>query len=370
MEQENNLPHFLLEALKKQYGEDICKRILEGYKTKRVVSLRVNTLKSTIEEVCKIFLENKMEYEKVSWSDTAFIIKNTTENEIKKLDIYEKGYIYLQSLSSMLPPILMEPKENTDILDMTAAPGGKTTQIAALTNNKANITACEMNGIRIEKLKYNVLKQGATSVAILQEDSRKLSDYFAFDQILLDAPCSGSGILNVNNVNENFSINLINKCKKSQISLLKKAIKILKPGSEMVLVEDARNLSNFLSYDKVLLDAPCSGSGTIRLNEPQTYQNFSEKLVQKSTQSQLILLKKAFKILKTGKAMIYSTCSILLQENEEIVSKALKGTNAKIVPISLKGLEEKDMLPTKISGTLCIAPSSIYDGFFIAKIQK
>ena len=302
MEQENNLPHFLLEALKKQYGEDICKRILEGYKTKRVVSLRVNTLKSTIEEVCKIFLENKMEYEKVSWSDTAFIIKNTTENEIKKLDIYEKGYIYLQSLSSMLPPILMEPKENTDILDMTAAPGGKTTQIAALTNNKANITACEMNGIRIEKLKYNVLKQGATSVAILQEDSRKLSDYFAFDQILLDAPCSGSG--------------------------------------------------------------------TIRLNEPQTYQNFSEKLVQKSTQSQLILLKKAFKILKTGKAMIYSTCSILSQENEEIVSKALKGTNAKIVPISLKGLEEKDMLPTKISGTLCIAPSSIYDGFFIAKIQK
>ena len=302
MEQGNEVPSFLLEELSKQYDEKAYHKIIDGYQNKRVVSLRVNTLKSNVEEVCKLFSENKMEYEKVSWSDTALIMKNTTENEIKQLDIYEKGYIYLQSLSSMLPPIIMEPKENTDILDMTAAPGGKTTQIAALTNNNANITACEMNSIRIEKLKYNVLKQGATSVAILQEDSRKLSDYFAFDQILLDAPCSGSG--------------------------------------------------------------------TIRLNEPQTYQNFSEKLVQKSTQSQLILLKKALKILKPGKDMIYSTCSILSKENEEIVSKALKGTNAKIIPISLKGLEEKDRLPTKIPGTLCIAPSNIYDGFFIAKIQK
>ena len=90
----------------------------------------------------------------------------------------------------MLPPIILEPKENTDILDMAAAPGGKTTQLAALTQNKAHITACEMNKIRCERLKYNIEKQGATSVYIMQEDSRKINDFFSFDQILLDAPCS------------------------------------------------------------------------------------------------------------------------------------------------------------------------------------
>lgn len=296
------LPKFLIEELNKQYGEEICNKILKGYMEPRVVSLRVNTLKSTLAKVCEELSKNNIEFEKVSWSDTVLVITNATEQDLQKLFIYENGEIYLQSLSSMLPPIVMEPKENTDILDMTAAPGGKTTQIAALTNNNANITACEMNNIRIEKLKYNILKQGATSVAILQADSRTLSDYFAFDQILLDAPCSGSG--------------------------------------------------------------------TIRENEVGTYKNFSEKLVEKSTKSQLTLLKKALKILKPGHEMIYSTCSILAKENEDILNKALKGANAEIVPIKFKGIEEIPLLPTKIPGTLCVCPNKYYDGFFIAKIRK
>ena len=90
----------------------------------------------------------------------------------------------------MLPPIVLNPKENYDILDMAAAPGGKTTQIAALTQNNAHITACEMNQIRLERLKYNVEKQGASSVYVMKQDARRIDDFFSFDQILLDAPCS------------------------------------------------------------------------------------------------------------------------------------------------------------------------------------
>ena len=90
----------------------------------------------------------------------------------------------------MLPPIILNPKEGYDILDMAAAPGGKTTQLAVLTQNKAHITACEMNTIRLERLKYNIEKQGATSVYTMQTDSRRIDDFFSFDQILLDAPCS------------------------------------------------------------------------------------------------------------------------------------------------------------------------------------
>ena len=299
---EDKLPQFLIEELNKQYGEEVTKEILNGYMESRVVSLRVNTLKTTIDEVCSKLKKENIEFEKVSWSDTALVITNSTEEKIKKLSIYEEGEIYLQSLSSMLPPVIMEPKESTDILDMTAAPGGKTTQIAALTNNNANITACEMNNIRIEKLKYNIEKQGAVSVSILQADSRNLNDYFKFDQILLDAPCSGSG--------------------------------------------------------------------TIDLNDEKTYKNFTEGLVEKSTKSQVALLKKALNILKPGHEMIYSTCSILQKENEDVLNKALKGVNAQIVPIELEGVEDIPLLPTKIPGTLCVCPNKYYEGFFVAKIRK
>lgn len=190
MEEIINIPKFLEEMLNKQYGEKLAKEIIEGYKVKRPVTFRVNTLKTSIAEIEKKLKEKQIEFENVSWSKESFIIKNSTAKEIENMQMYINGEIYLQSLSSMLPPIILKPQENKDILDMAAAPGGKTTQIAALTQNKAHITACEMNNIRTERLKYNIEKQGATSVYIMQTDSRRIDDFFSFDQILLDAPCS------------------------------------------------------------------------------------------------------------------------------------------------------------------------------------
>ena len=185
-----SIPNFLEEKLNNQYGEDITKKIIEGYSKDRKLTFRVNTLKKSIEEVENVLKESDIEFSHPLWNKEAFIIENTDKSVIESLSLYENGEIYLQSLSSMLPPIIMEPKENTDILDMAAAPGGKTTQIAALTNNNAHITACEMNNIRIERLKFNIEKQGATSVYIMKQDSRTINDFFSFDNILLDAPCS------------------------------------------------------------------------------------------------------------------------------------------------------------------------------------
>lgn len=185
-----NIPEFLVNMLREQYGEEITQKIIEGYTKERPVTFRVNTLKTKIEDVENILKEKNIEFEKIPWSKETFIIKNIREKEIENLSLYKNGEIYLQSLSSMLPPIILGPKQDCDILDMAAAPGGKTTQIAALTQNKANITACEINPIRLERLKYNIEKQGANSVYIMQIDSRKIDDFFSFDQILLDAPCS------------------------------------------------------------------------------------------------------------------------------------------------------------------------------------
>lgn len=296
------MPDFLNELLNKQYNEDIINKILSGYKANRKLTLRVNTLKTNANNIKSILKNSNIEYSEVQWSPDALIIENANEKQMEELEIYKNGEIYLQSLSSMLPPMIMSPEKSEDILDMCAAPGGKTTQIAAITDNKANITACEMNTIRAERLKYNIEKQGANSVYVMQKDSRTIDDFFSFDRILLDAPCSGSGTLNINDEN--------------------------------------------------------------------IFKYFTPKLIEKSAKTQLTLLKKALKILKPGKEMIYSTCSILKCENEDIITAALKGTNAKIVPIDFQGMEQLPLLPTTIPGTLCVCPNELYEGFFIAKLKK
>lgn len=120
-----NLPEFLIEMLKDQYGEELTSKIIEGYSKKRSLTFRVNTLKTSAEKVEQELTKNKIQFEKPAWSEEAFIIKNASKKDIENLDIYENGKIYLQSLSSMLPPIILEPKENLDILDMAAAPRRK-----------------------------------------------------------------------------------------------------------------------------------------------------------------------------------------------------------------------------------------------------
>ena len=293
---EKQIPQFFKEILLAQYGEEQTNKILDGYSKQRLVTLRINKIKSNKENIKNKLQEVGIETEDVSWNKDALIIKSVREEEIKKLDIYEKGEIYLQSLSSMLPPIVLEPKPGENILDMAAAPGGKTTQIAAITENKAFITACEKNKIRAERLKYNLQKQGVGCVNVMLEDARKLSDFFSFDKILLDAPCSGSGTMSIFN------------------------------------------------------------------------SNFSEELIDRSSKTQEELLGKALKILKSGGEMIYSTCSVLAQENEKILQKVLQKYNAEIVPI--EPIKEVPLLPTLIKGTLCICPNDLYEGFFVAKIKK
>lgn len=299
---QTNLPEFLIEMLKEQYDTETVNKIIDGYGKKRKTTFRVNTLKTDVEKVKQILNENEIKYTQIEWNKEAFILENACEKDVEKLEIYINGEIYMQSLSSMLPPIILEPKQNKDILDMAAAPGGKTTQMAAITKNNANITACEMNQIRLERLKYNIEKQGATSVYTMQIDSRNIDEFFSFDQILLDAPCSGSGTLNIND-------------------------------------------SNIQKY-------------------------FTTKLIEKSKKAQIQMLKKALKILKNGGEIVYSTCSILECENEDIIKEALKGTDAEIVPIKFDYMEQLPLIPTKIEGTICVAPNELYEGFFIAKIKK
>ena len=181
------IPNFLYEKLLKQYGEEITNKIIDGYSKKRPVTLRVNKLKNNIQNIKNVFINLGYKVQDVDWYKDAIIVEGITEGEIRQLDIYNNGEIYLQSLSSMMPVTALEPREEENILDMAAAPGGKTTQISSETGDKAFITACEKNKIRADRLKYNIEKQGAKKITVLMQDARDLDKYFSFDKILLDA---------------------------------------------------------------------------------------------------------------------------------------------------------------------------------------
>ena len=125
METDANIPEFLSEKLEKQYGKELTKEIVHGYTYKRPVTFRVNTLKTTKEQVQQTLENSNITYSNIDWYKDAFIIENAKKEEIQELSLYKNGEIYLQSPSSMLPPIILNPKENTDILDMAAAPRRK-----------------------------------------------------------------------------------------------------------------------------------------------------------------------------------------------------------------------------------------------------
>lgn len=297
-----NIPDFLYEILLDEYGENLTNKIIEGYFISRHTTFRVNTLKVDVKQIENKLNELSIGFNKVPWNETAFIIYSVKENEIKELDMYKNGEIYLQSLSSMIPPIVVNPKEGENILDMAAAPGGKTTQMACMSDNKSMITACEKNKIRAERLKYNLEKQGTSRVTVMLKDARRLDDFFSFDKILLDAPCSGSGTLDLNNDN----------------------------------------------VEKI----------------------FTEELIDRSVKTQKELIKKAVKVLKVNGELIYSTCSILKEENERVVEEILKSGNMEITSIDRKLFECVPLLPVKLEGTICVCPSELYEGFFVAKLRK
>lgn len=291
------IPEFLIKKLKEQYSEELKNKILEGYKTKRNPSLRINSIKTNKETIKKELDKNNIKYQEVAWYKDALILEN--ENDIRDLDIYKNGEIYMQNLSSMIPPLVLDPKEEK-ILDMAASPGGKTTEIYNLSNKRALITAVEKNKVRAERLKYNLNRQG-TIATILNEDATKLDEFYRFDKILLDAPCSGSGTLNI--------------------------------------------------FDKSL-------------------EHFSELLLNNCVKTQEELLNKAIQILKKDNTMVYSTCSILYEENEKQLEKLLKQNKIEIIPIDEVIFKDIPKLPTKIKGTICVCPNNLYEGFFISLIKK
>ncbi len=308
MEVKKRLPKEFIENLYELHSPLVADKILAGMAGKRNTTLRVNTLKYNIQDLMRYFREINIKFERVNFYNDALIIKNANEKEIQKLEIYEKGYIYLQSLSSMVPPIVLEAKENESILDMASAPGSKTTQISAMMKNTGHIIANELDKIRCERLKFNVENQGATNAEIINGYGEKLGEKYPE------------------------------------------------------------------SFDRVLLDTPCSGEGRFIAEIPGTYRNWSVRTVKELSKIQKKLIKSGYNALKPGGIMVYSTCTLNLEENENILRWALENLNLKMMDINLdiKGAIPGDSLNTKfgIEKAIKILPTKETEGFFVAKLKK
>jgi len=265
-------------------------------------SIRINTLKISVKD----FLERtELDLEETKWCNEGFFVKNKVT--LGNLNDHFLGHFYVQEASSMLPPLALEIKNK--ILDMCAAPGSKTGQIAAMMKNKGLIVANDYDYLRLKALTLNLQRLGVSNVVMTN-----MKGYFIKEK-----------------------------------------------------------------FDTILLDAPCSGTGTIR-KSPGTVDIYNPNMIRKLSGDQKGLINNAFNILNEGGSLIYSTCSLEPEEDEGVIDFLLKKyENAKIEKIKLKGLKTSNAVidfegkkyNDEIKKAIRIWPQdNDTDGFFLCKIKK
>ncbi|HXS15435.1 MAG TPA: RsmB/NOP family class I SAM-dependent RNA methyltransferase [Candidatus Saccharimonadales bacterium] len=309
----DNLPSAFVEKLQKMEGVDV-EAILSSCTVRKPSTFRANTLKISSDELQSKLQERGIEAERVSWYKDAFILKNVPQKVLTETDLYQNGYFYVQSLSSMIPPLVLDPKPNERVLDLTAAPGSKTTQMAALMQNTGEIIANDKSRIRMYKLEANLKIQGVTNTKAL-----------------------------------------------------------FLPGEFL--------WKRFPEYfDKTLVDVPCSMEGRFWTENPKTYQDWTPGKVKMLAEMQKWLLRSAISATVPGGTIVYSTCTLSPEENEGVIDWILKkeGTKLSLEKISLPHLEGTAGLTefgnkkydSKLKNTLRIFPTTIMEGFFVAKFKK
>jgi 16S rRNA (cytosine1407-C5)-methyltransferase len=283
---------------------------------RRPTTFRVNTLKSTLSKVKKELQTNGFKVSQPVWSSIAFQLDNLSKRDLMELDIYKNGEIYIQSFASQLPPVVLDVKPNHLVLDLTAAPGSKTSQLSAMMQNKSQIVANDCNKVRFFKLKHNLENLGVTNATLKLEDGSRLAGFTDY---------------------ENY-------------------------------------------FDRILLDAPCSAEARFVIGEIKTFGFWSEPKVKAMAKKQRKLLFSAWRALKPGGILVYSTCTISPEENELMIDKFMqKHDNVKLVPIEIDGVKKleiseqwrtKTINPEIIKKTFRIKPSLNTEGFYVAKLQK
>lgn len=277
-------PLWLTEKLISQFGEKISEGILKDSLIPHPTTVRVNTIKTTPAKLCELLEAEGIDAEIY---DEEVCLKINGAIDVKRSECYKNGYYTLQNINSIRAALTLEPQKGETVIDVCAAPGGKTTHIAELMKDNGKVIAFDVHPHKIELIQNAAKRLGLSCVETKCHNSEEV--------------CS---------------------------ELIGKA-------------------------DRVLADVPCSGIGVIH-KKPDIKYNRSVEDIQALCEIQSRILRSAAEYAKPGGVLVYSTCTILKEENEEQI-KSFLAENSEFVLES-----EKLYLADKTGGS----------GFYICRMRK
>ena len=229
-------PEWLVEKWRQQFGAESLQPLLAWNNTPPKTFARVNTLKTDAARLVDRWREENVEYDFVTrdWSGENLAFELQAHPPLNSLGSFRDGWFYLQDPSTLLAPMLLAPQAGENILDACAAPGGKTTFLAQLMANTGKITAADNEPNRLRLVKENCARLGVTCVETI-EAAKLSAPGLMFDRILIDAPCSNTGVLR-RRVDLRWRIQAaeILRLQRTQLDLLNQAAMKLKPGGVLV----------------------------------------------------------------------------------------------------------------------------------------
>lgn len=249
-----SLPPEIFGVLKKSYGKDKALAIGKALLSKPTIAIRTNRLKTTSEDLFNSLKDSGVRI-KPSVIPDAFIIEG---GAIDKLKAFKDGWFFVQNESAQLVGLLANPKEGDKVLDCCAAPGGKTTHISELTNDKATVLALDINESRLELIRENAQRLGIHNIKVMKADSMKLEDSLTdekYDIVLCDVPCSGLGLMSRKpDIRQTISYERIEELLPKQRKILESSSKFVKKNGKLVfstctmnVKENEDNVSCFLA---------------------------------------------------------------------------------------------------------------------------
>lgn len=227
-----SLPQDYLEQMKKLLRDEYP-AFLKTYEQPSTRGLRVNTLKISPKEFTQ---RVPFQLKPIPWCDEAFYYQHEVDRPGKHV-YHTAGLYYIQDASAMAPAEALEPQPGERVLDLCAAPGGKTTQISAKMKGQGILVANEIDSVRVKALIENLERCGVTNAVVLNENPTHLTKRFRgfFDRILIDAPCSGEGMFRKDHeVCDRWSLRAVDKCADLQLEILTAAAPMLRPGGRLV----------------------------------------------------------------------------------------------------------------------------------------
>jgi 16S rRNA (cytosine967-C5)-methyltransferase len=229
-------PGWLVEKWRKNFGDEKTRQLLEWNNTPPKTFARVNALKTDAGKLVERWRGENVEYDFFTrdWTGENLAFELKSHPPLNSLPSFRDGWFYIQDPGTLLAVRELAPQPGETVLDLCAAPGGKTTFIAQLMNNTGKIVASDLDQVRLKLVRENCARLGVTCVETVLPSAFSLQPS-AFDRILVDAPCSNTGVMRRRvDLRWRISPEEIARLAKTQLELLQRAATKLKPGGVLV----------------------------------------------------------------------------------------------------------------------------------------